>query len=239
MDKNRLWTIGSVLLIVAVLGLGFLLGVQPQLSAIATANTERAAVDATNAAAEAKLAALKKQFEGIDELKAELAPLVESVPTGANAPELVDQLDALAKGVGVTLTSITVNDAEQYTPVAAPAPVPAPEADAASESASADTAAVVPEPVAPAAGAPPVVNSLVTPGNFAVLQVQVVVKGTYAQVLDYVNGLQSGKRLFLVTTLGTTKNSENDGVVEATIGGLVYAALTPDLTGADLIADAQ
>ncbi len=239
MDKNRLWTIGSVLLIVAVLGLGFLLGVQPQLSAIATANTERATVDATNAAAEVKLAALKKQFEGIDELKAELAPLVESVPTGANAPELVDQLDALAKGVGVTLTSITVNDAEQYTPVAAPAPAPVPEADAASESASADTAAVVPEPAAPAAGSPPVVNSLVTPGNFAVLQVQVVVKGTYAQVLDYVNGLQSGTRLFLVTTLSTTKNSENDGIVEATIGGLVYAALTPDLTGADLIADAQ
>ncbi|RZU64117.1 hypothetical protein EV379_0411 [Microterricola gilva] len=239
MDTNRLWTIGSVLLIVAVLGLGFLLGVQPQLSAIATANTERAAVDATNAAAEVKLAALKKQFEGIDELKAELAPLVESVPTGANAPELVDQLDALAKGVGVTLTSITVNDAEQYTPVAAPAPAPAPEADAASEAASADTAAVVPEPAAPAAGAPPVVNPLVTSGNFAVLQVQVVVKGSYPQVLDYVNGLQTGKRLFLVTTLATTKNSENDGVVEANIGGLVYAALTPDLIGADLIADAQ
>lgn len=238
MDKNRLWTIGSVLLIVAVLGLGFLLGVQPQLAAVATANTERAAVDATNAAAEVKLAALKEEFEGIDALNAELAPLVESVPTGANAPELVDQLDALAKGVGVTLTSITVNDAEQYTPVEAPAPAPDPEADP-SEAASADTAAVVPEPVAPPVGAPPVVNSLITPGNFAVLQVQVIVKGNYAQVLDYVNGLQTGKRLFLVTTLGTTKNSENDGVVEATIGGLVYAALTPDLTGADLIADAQ
>lgn len=237
MDKNRIWTIGSVLLIVAVLGLGFLLGVQPQLAAIATANTERAAVEATNAAAEAKLAALKKQFEGIDELKAELATLVESVPTGANAPELVDQLDALAKGIGVTLTSITVADAQPYTPVeavAAPAPEPAPE----SGEASADAVVVVPEPVAPP-GAPPLTNPLVTPGNVAVLQVQVSVKGSYAQVLDYVNGLQSGKRLFLVTALSTTASSENNGVVEATIGGLVYAALTPDLTGAELIAGAQ
>jgi Tfp pilus assembly protein PilO len=237
MDKNRIWTIGSVLLIVAVLGLGFLLGVQPQLAAIATANTERAAVEATNAAAEAKLAALKKQFEGIDELKTELATLVESVPTGANAPELVDQLDALAKGVGVTLTSITVADAQPYTPVeavAAPAPAPDPESD----QASADAVVVVPEPVAPP-GAPPLTNPLVTPGNVAVLQVQVSVKGSYAQVLDYVNGLQSGKRLFLVTSLSTTASSENNGIVEATIGGLVYAALTPDLTGADLIANAQ
>jgi Tfp pilus assembly protein PilO len=237
MDKNRIWTIGSVLLIVAVLGLGFLLGVQPQLAAIATANTERAAVEATNAAAEAKLAALKKQFEGIDELKTELATLVESVPTGANAPELVDQLDALAKGVGVTLTSITVADAQPYTPVeavAAPAPAPDPESD----QASADAVVVVPEPVAPP-GAPPHTNPQVTPGNVAVLQVPVSVKGSYAQVLDYVNGLQSGKRLFLVTSLSTTASSENNGIVEATIGGLVYAALTPDLTGADLIANAQ
>lgn len=241
MDKNRIWTIGSVLLIVAVLGLGFLLGVQPQLSAVATANTERAAVDATNAAAEVKLAALKEQFEGIDELKAELAPLVESVPTGANAPELVDQLDALGKSVGVTLTAITVADAQPYTPVEAAAPAPVPEADATTEPASADTAAVVPAPVpvSPAAGAPPLANPLVTPGNVAVLQVQVSVKGSYAQVLDYVNGLQSGKRLFLVTTLNTTALSENDGIVDATVGGLVYAALTPDLTGADLIADSQ
>ncbi|AMB57661.1 type 4a pilus biogenesis protein PilO [Microterricola viridarii] len=230
MDKNRIWTIASVLMIAAVLGLGFLLGVQPQLAAIGVANDERAAVEATNALAEGKLAALKKDFESIDELKAELATLVKSVPTGAQAPELVDQLDAMAKQFAVTLTAITVSDAQQYTPVAE-VPAAAPPA----EGAEGTDAAAVDQPAAatvPPVGAPPVVNALITPGNFAVLQVQVTIKGSYAQVLDYVNGLQTGERLFLVTGLNTTEPGESDGVVEATIEGLVYAALTPDLVPA-------
>ncbi len=224
MDKNRIWTIASVLMIVAVLGLGFLIGVQPQLSAIGVANDERAAVEATNALAEAKLAALKKDFEGIDELKAELATLVKSVPTGAQAPELVDQLDAMAKQFGVTLTAITVSDAQPYTEVAGAPAAPAPAEG--TDAATVDQNTVV---AAPPAGTPPVVNALITPANFAVLSVGVTIKGSYAQVLDYVNGLQTGTRLFLVTELNTTEASENEGVVEATIAGLVYAALTPDL----------
>lgn len=231
MNTHRLWVIGSVILIVAVLGLGFLLGVQPQLSTIATANSARAEVEAGNALAELKLAALQQDFDNIDELKGELAALVASVPTGANAPELVDQLDALAKQVVVTLTGITVAEAQPYTPVtpAAP-PVPAPAAEGATGESVAATEPAA--PLAPPAGAPPVVSALITPANFAVQQVSVTITGGYAQVLDYVNGLQTGERLFLVTTLNTTAPSEADGTVDATIGGLVYAALTPDLIAA-------
>lgn len=231
MDKNRIWIIASVLMIAAVLGLGFLIGVQPQLAAIGVANDERAAVETTNALAEAKLAALKKDFESIDALKAELAPLVKSVPTDAQAPELVDQLDAMAKQFAVTLVAITVSDAQPYTPVAE---VPVAAVPVAEGAESADAAPVdQPEPAtAPPVGAPPVVSPLITPDNFAVLQVQVSIKGSYAQVLDYVNGLQTGERLFLVTSLSTTSPDENAGVVEATIGGLVYAAQTPDLVPA-------
>lgn len=227
MEKNRIWVIVSVLAIAAVLGLGFLLGVQPQLAAIGVANEERAAVETTNQLAEAKLAALRKDFEEIDGLKADLATLVKSVPTSAHAPELVDQLDALAKQVGVALTAIAVSDAQPYTPVAEVPVETAPVAGAGdSDTAVADAGAAV---TAPPVGAPPVVNALITPGNFAVLPVQVTIKGSYAQVLDYVNGLQTGERLFLVTGLSTTAASENEGVVEATIGGFVYAVLTPDL----------
>ena len=227
MEKHRLWVIASVMAIVAVVGLGFLLGVQPQLTALSAAESELAAVEANNAAAEAKLAALKVEFERIDELQVELTDLVQSVPTGANAPELVDQLDGLAKNGGLALIAITVADAQPYATVGeAVVALAEPEPGVAST----DSSMTPPAPAQVQPGAPPITNALITPDNFAVLEVQVRVKGSYAQVLDYVNGLQSGPRLFLVTALTTTPPDESTGLVEATIGGLVYAALTPDLT---------
>ena len=120
MDKNRIWVIGSVLVMVVVLVLGWIVGIQPQLAATATANDQRASVEQTNVMQEAALAKLKKDFAGIEALKDELASLSQSVPTGTEAPAFLNQLDALAIAYGVTLTGVTMDDPQAYTPVAAP-----------------------------------------------------------------------------------------------------------------------
>ncbi|TFB87091.1 hypothetical protein E3O44_08055 [Cryobacterium algoricola] len=214
MDKNRIWMIGSVLVMVAVVGLGLLLGIQPQLAAVATADDARVGVEATNASQAAVLAKLQADFAGIDTLKADLVPLEASVPSGTQMPRFVNQLDALAKSTSVTLTGMTVADAVPY---AAPAPL--------ASTGTAGTAVVA---------APPVTNSLITATNFASLAVQITVVGSFDHSLDFVNGLQSGERLFLVTGLTTSKAEADPAAkgkastdVTAVITGFVYVLVPP------------
>lgn len=223
MDKNRLWVIGSVLAMVVVVVLGWLVGIQPQLDAISTSANEQATVDVTNAGHAARLAKLKEDFKDIGKLKAELAPLDASVPTGTEIPAFVDQLDALAGGTQVTLLGITVADAKPYTPVADPT---APVADSGSASTPAPSATPTSAP-APTTGVPPFTNTKISANNFAALAVQITVKGDYTNVLNFVNGLQVGTRLFLVTGLTTAAAADNPGAVEANISGLIYALVTP------------
>lgn len=252
MDKNRLWVIGSVLLMGAILALGFMLGIQPQLKAAGTANAERASVEASNEAQSVVLAQLKEDFAGIDGVRAELAPLNLSVPQDTEMPAFVNQLSALASQAQVTVTGITIDGAVAYAPVVAPAAVaPAGEATAGDANASpapvaTDAAAVPAVPVT--GGVPPVADPRITAANFASLGVQVTVKGDYARVLDFVNGLQTGSRLFLMSGLTTTEDAPvaapastekgtpsaapaASGTVTGTISGLVYV-LVPSATEA-------
>ncbi|MEC5152208.1 hypothetical protein [Cryobacterium sp. GrIS_2_6] len=219
MDKNRIWVIGSVVVMVAVLAIGLLLGIQPQLAAVATADQARAAVEASNAGQAAVLAKLKSDYAGIDALKAELVPLQASVPSGTEMPSFVTQLDALAGSKSVTLTGMTVSDAVPY---AAPAAL----ASTGTDSATTGTPAAV----------MPVTNAQITATTFASLAVSITVTGSYAHALDFISGLQSGQRLYLVTGITTaplaadsTTDSKTSatGDITATITGLVYVLVPP------------
>lgn len=224
MDKNRMWVIGSVLAMVAVLLLGWVAGIQPQLAAAATADDERSTVEQTNIIQEAALAKLKEDFAGIDALKATLVPLAASVPSGTEAPAFVSQIDALAVAHGVTLAGITMADPVAYTPVVPPAAVAADGTDAAAADApAAGSAEAVPTPEAAVAGAPPVTNSQITATNFASLAVSIDVSGSYTNVLNFVSALQSGTRLFMVTGLKTAAVPDAPGEVTATISGFIYS----------------
>ncbi|MGY4858096.1 hypothetical protein [Cryobacterium sp. AP23] len=227
MDKNKLWTIGCVLVMAVVLIVGVLLGIQPQLVVKATANEQRQSVAATNAGQSAVLAQLEKDFAGIDDLKADLEPLRDSVPTTTDVPAFVNQLTALSGRSQVVLTGITVSDATAYTPVEAPAAV---------EEEPGSTATPAPDGVvvAPTAGVPPVTSDQITAANFVSLSVTVAVTGTYGNALDFVKGLQSGERLVLVSGISTTAEADTEGDassdnVTALITGLVYV-LVPAAT---------
>ena len=248
MDKNRVWVLGSVLVMVAILTLGFVLGIQPQLKSASAANTNRAAVATINAEQALVLAQLKEDFEGIDAVRAELAPLTLSVPSGTEMPAFVTQLSELAAQSQVTLTAITVADALAYAPVvapvAAPAEVPAEGAATASEPVPAEAAAAL----VTTAGVPPVTDSRISATSFASLAVQITIKGDYNRVLDFVNGLQTGARLVLVSGLSTVAADATagvpaadpkaaapaaiDGLVDATISGLVYVLIPEEAAGA-------
>jgi hypothetical protein len=54
------------------------------------------------------------------------------------------------------------------------------------------------------------------------------ISGNYSNVLDFVSGLQSGPRLYLVSSLST---DTTNGDVSASVGGLVYVLLDAGATG--------
>ncbi|WP_345761934.1 hypothetical protein [Diaminobutyricibacter sp. McL0608] len=226
MDKNRLWIIGAAIVIVAIVAVGWVVAVQPQLDAVAAADTQRQSVDQTNAASRAALVKLQADFKNIDQVKAKVADLSKSVPTEAAIPAFVDELNALAAANGVTVSGITVSDALAYKPVAPPVAAASTDTSSSSTPTPSPSPSSTPAPAAPVAGVPPVTSPLITPANFAAIPVTVDVLGPYANVLNFVKGAQSSGRLFLVTSLSTTASSDGSGV-DGKLGGLVYVLLQP------------
>jgi len=79
-NANRIWYLIGGVAIIAILALGWFLGVSPQLAAAGTADAERATVEEENAAQNAILAQMKEQFAQLDVLTAELEELQVNVP---------------------------------------------------------------------------------------------------------------------------------------------------------------
>jgi Tfp pilus assembly protein PilO len=231
-DKNKLWIIGAVIVMAVIAAGGWVLGIQPQLAVATAADAQRATVQSSNAASAIALAQLERDYKALPSLKSQLASLTRSVPTGTEIPAFVDELNALAATDSVTVVGMTVTDAQPYVAVTPPT------ATAASTSTAPSTATPSPTPspaptaaaaAVPTAGVPPVTSPLITPTNFAAIPVQVSVSGSYANVLDFVHGLQTASRLFLITTIASTASTTTPGLVDGRIGGFVYV-LVPGAT---------
>ena len=226
MDRNRLWIIGTIAAMFVVVVAGWFLGIQPQLSAASASSEALTTVTAQNAASQSLLGTLKADFDGIDKVKGAGAALRKSVPSSAQLPSFVTELDALSGQTGVAVATITISDAEAYTPPAIAAAAPA----AASTPTPAPSASAAPTPVAPVRPAAPalVTNPKITSANFIAIPIDVKITGPYANVLNFVKGLQSGERLFLVTNLSTepqTDKTAQASAVRADVKGLIYVLL--------------
>jgi Tfp pilus assembly protein PilO len=206
-----MWVIGAVLTIVLIIGGGWIVGIQPQMSAIADANQKRATVQSQNAMSQALLVKLKKDYEGIDKLKQQLNSLRVAVPSSAEISTFVTELNTLASSRQIIVKSISVSDAKPYSPSIA-------------TSGSAPSATAT--------------NPKITSANFILIPVQLSVSGPYAKVLDFVHQVQIGPRLFFVSMLSSSGTTDTKGTlnakrattttpekVDATIGGLVYVLL--------------
>jgi Tfp pilus assembly protein PilO len=223
-----MWIIGAVLALGVVAGMGWFLGIQPQLTAAAMADDERATVAAANLTSEATLAKLKSDYSNLSTLKEDLTSLSQSVPNGSEIPAFVNELNALVVTHGVTFVNMSVADAQPYTPAVPPAPATS---SSTATPTPTPTASATPAPVAPTAGVPPVANALITPTNFASIPVALTISGGYGNVLDFVKGLQTGSRLFMITSLSTAASTQGaPGTVDGTISGLIYVLIPPGTT---------
>lgn len=232
MDRNRIKLIIAMVSGVAVLALGFFLGVQPQLTAASTAAEQKSTVDQQNEGIRAAVEQLIAENEGLSGLEAERDAKLASVPEAPDMPSLIRQLDAMAGQAGTMVTSFTAADPVSY---AAPASATAPAAAAASaegtessegtdDSADAAAAAAPADAALPTAPAT-VTDPSVTAANFSTIAVTVDIQGSYDQALDFVDRLQKGPRLFLVTAITSSEPEEGSETAEGqtwTVGGLVF-----------------
>ena len=198
MKTTRLWMLGSVVVIIALLIGTWFVGISPRLAEAAIANNESATVEAQNAAHEATLASLKTQFEGIRDLRSDLEGLRVAVPADADTADLIRQLNAFAVSAGVTVTGVSLSPPERF---AAPAEPPS------------DTEL---------AGAITSVN----PENFLAVRIEVDVAGPYANVMAFVSSVQAGERVFLVHDLTLDSGIPSpDSSVEVRFSGQVFVLL--------------
>lgn len=213
MNKNRMWVIGAVLAMVVLVAGGWIIGISPQLTSVASANRDRATVIASNSRNEILLAKLKRDYENIDALKNQVSTLHQSVPATADVSSFVTELNSLANARKVTLKSINVSDARAYTPT--------------TQAAAAKTTT----------SSSPQTNPKITTTNFVTIPVTIGVTGDYSKVLDFVNDVQLGRRLFLVSTFSSMGATNSKGVkgspttsggsqrVDSTIAGFMYVLL--------------
>lgn len=233
MDKTKLWMIGSVIVMVAVVALGWIVGVQPQLDAAAAAAAQTAQVNETNIAKKVVLERLQKDSANLPALKKTLSSLAASVPTTSANPAFMDELSGLAAANSVALSAWAIGDGQPYVAPAAPAAPATAGSSASPTSTPSPSATPVPSPTAapPAAGMPPVVSPLITKENFVVVPVSFTVSGAYPNVVAFLHAAQTGQRLFLVDSFGTGPSITGVGV-DGKVSGYTYVLTLPEAPAA-------
>lgn len=224
MQKHRILSLASILAMLVIPLLGFLLVAQPQLDAASLADQQRADMEAQIAASAAVVAQLKADSDNLPALNDDLDALRTSIPFKVNSDSYIDGLDAIAILAGVSITGLTVDASRAYTPAA-------PQVDPTAAAPDADTEGDTPDAEATEAPVPPVADPaivtspLIDSTSFVTVPVTVTVKGEFAPILSFVEGLQSSPRLFLVSDLDITTEAESTTMI-ANIAGFIYVIPT-------------
>lgn len=109
MSILRLWVIGTVLLAVVVVAIGWFVGVQPRLADAANADAQRREVATLNEGYEATLRELQQLSENLPALRDQLDELRIEIPDAPELPALLGQLQSLADAAGAELNEVTAN----------------------------------------------------------------------------------------------------------------------------------
>ncbi len=219
--NNRIWIIGSVLIMVAIVLLGWALGISPQLAERSASETNRQSVESQNQIYATALASLKKDYDNIDEFRAELDELQKALPSGSGLSRFIGSLRDLEAASGVVLTNFGAGDPIPFVYNAGGTVVPP-----ATATDGGGTGATAAPPVAtPSVVAPGTLVQTLSPDEFIFIEISLSVDGSQAQVLDFVDALQHSARRFLVTQLAIT--TDDNVAYTGKITGYVYVLIDP------------
>jgi Tfp pilus assembly protein PilO len=218
----KVWIAGTVVLALVLLAGVWLLLIDPVMTRAAEDTAAAEQQRQQNDLLELEIVKLADDFTHLDEYKAELAALRLEMPVTGDGASISRELQALATGAGVTITSVAPSVPQVFVPAAAAA---APVADAAAADATTtdgtDTTGSA-APVAPSA----------VPGLYTV-PITINTVGSYDGSVAFLRSVQSGaSRLYLVSSI-TAQTQEAQGAsggrpataagdVELTITGYAY-----------------
>lgn len=173
MNTNRIFGLVTVALVAAVLVLGWMLGVSPQLAQATAADEQRVAVEETNRVETAKLTEMKAQYDRLDEIELDLAKLRISMPAESDTDFTYRLLSLIQSASGATVNSIQTGEALPY--------------------GVATGAEVAVEPSEPETVAPKRLYTIPVTITFD--------KVPASNVMTFASLMQNGDRLFLVTAI--------------------------------------
>ena len=225
MNANRIFFLIGGIAIVAVLALGWFLGVAPLLDEASASDAERQTVEAENTAQNAVLAQMKEQYAQLDELTLQLEELQLSVPALAQVEEFIDLTMRVAYASGTNVTSITISEGSLYggniVPGTVPPPAPASTTDTSGESAAPVVTSAALQPTAGLAA------------NLYAIPITIVLENNPVKSAAFLKKIQRAQRLLLVNavTLSSSPASSNiSGYLFVVSSGLPVIPTTPEPT---------
>ena len=188
---NRIWGIATVIVIAAIVGLGWLLGVSPLLTQARDADAQRLAVEQGNQAQVLALAQMKADYERLDDLEAEIDALRLSIPSEVDSDFIYSYLAGLPGGSTI-VDDVLTGEAQVYG-------IPTPT----------DGSATV-DPSQTAGPVPGVENLYTVPVTITFRK-----SVTATEILAYAGLLQNGPRVFVITKISRDAGDETAGTITA------------------------
>jgi hypothetical protein len=112
--NNRIWILGTAIVCVGAILLGWFIGIQPRVNSIAANSVALVEAQGTIEQNRAKLETLKQQFSQIDEVRTELAALRVSLPADGAYQSFIDELSVIASESNATFTGYTWSAPSYY-----------------------------------------------------------------------------------------------------------------------------
>ncbi len=235
--KKGTWIGGTVFAAVVIGAATWFGAVSPTLSAAADLRAQTDQVSQSNDLLQTKVKKLAADFQNLPRYKQQLDALRVQIPTTAELSEFVRQVQQIATGHSVVVTSLAPGAAVAVT-LAQPAAPPAAATPSADPSA---TPTASPSPTASASSAPVAGTGSTAsgssaasgvPAGMAAVPVSMTVIGTYDNTLAFLNDLQTATpRLMLVSGIAGTaqKDAAAGGGKPATRAGDQELVITGDL----------
>jgi len=234
--KKKTWIAGTAFVSVVLLAMAWFLLVSPVLATASDTREQTRTTEEQNTVLAAKVAQLKKEFEHLDEYKAELATIATQIPPSLDLAPYIRQIDELAIANEVVVIEL-VPQTPYLVTLAETTGNPGAGAGGAVSTEAQPAATPTPSPSASAgatgdAAAAPVPTKVEAPAGMTAVPVTMTVLGPYEKAVTFLDAIQHTTRLFLVSGMeGTTQNetaatggrpATELGDVELKVDGFLY-----------------
>ena len=215
MTRTGRWALLTALLIVALMGAGWMLVISPKHGEAAEIVERTDGQEQANAMLRMKIERLKVQAKDLPKEQAKLTRIRTQIPDNPELPSLIRNLTDAGKESGATLVSVSPG---APAPVGTGAPVAATAAPAGAPAASAGAGAVDPATSGAVGGS--------SAGQLVMIPVTVTASGKYFEIEQLINEIEELQRSFLVTgfTLENPAASDGGTTLNLSVSGRIFVS---------------